>query len=727
MCVDITPFARRRSATLRRAFAWSMPWLRGNTSHVDALLDNANQLFIKQCAGRPSCPGLAHVMSAYAAFHKRVFDPATPCSQRRVLVIRESWSDIVGIGQMHYGFQRLTALAVASGRAIVFSSCESSTDKWKRQGSDLLNKASPYRCDTPHLNIADFYRGFDGIDLRWTPARKRLMRQCGFQENVVDFNDRRYVAIGNTSRSMNQFKKCEDKGLSGCYRGWNPDQMYCDLNAKRRCPAAWRIFGEDHGGCDPRGRQWAAELAAAPWQAWYNTRRDGGANGFPIWQLLLANGKESFAAPNGSSIGIASAAALRKALTCPYRCWAHVSFRPGRRLRKSMETALSKLDPSLPLICAHARTLHVDDHRCFPNGRGCHKVEFRRLSYWDTKRSITDSSRSIGHGPDARGAYDGPTGHSSFTVGRESPLWWQLQLPKPLPVCKVSVRQADPARSTVRSHRVRSQGVRLLELTGNASLSLWSAEDRLLDRVPLHPNEEGAFAASFATPVTATKVRVERHFDASFHQPPNRPAVLSLSDFQVFTDEALSWDVVDSYVQNDTCAMQRWRGRCVGWAKQAQTVLPALGGWSGFVRCMTRPRFQNKLLTRPGLLKLGRRRKGKRVGGRRLSFVIGDAAQPAQPFFLTSDALGLQQLADETYPGAVLAIPAEPVASWEAAKQQSEYVKVIADYEVLKLCDAIVSPIDSTYARAAVDSSLVVSKHMSADEMCTKRSFVCRP
>ena len=47
--------------------------------------------------------------------------------------------------------------------------------------------------------------------------------------------------------------------------------------------------------------------------------------------------------------------------------------------------------------------------------------------------------------------------------------------------------------------------------------------------------------------------------------------------------------------------------------------------------------------------------------------------------------------------------------------------------EVLKLCDAIVSPIDSTYARAAVDSSLLVSKHMSAGEMCTKRSFVCRP
>ena len=41
----------------------------------------------------------------------------------RVLVVRESFSDIVGVGHAHMGLQRFMALGLALGRAVVFSHC----------------------------------------------------------------------------------------------------------------------------------------------------------------------------------------------------------------------------------------------------------------------------------------------------------------------------------------------------------------------------------------------------------------------------------------------------------------------------------------------------------------------------------------------------------------------------------------------------------------------------
>ena len=685
---------------------------------LDARLARASAAFGEQCSGTARCPSLPTVLASYAQFHRRMFDPETPCSERRVLVIRESFSDIVGVGQLHLGFQRLTALALAAGRAIVFSTCETRSDMWRVRGDDLLNKAAPYNCSRPHLNIAEFYRGYDGIDLRWTPARKRLMRRCRISEVTVDFNDPRLGPIGceisgckTNSSAMNKFKDCKSHaGLRGCTKGWNPDGMYCDINARRRCPAAWRMFGDDsHGETEPARQTLSSHhLATSSLVAWYNVRRDAGGNGFPIWQLLLGNGVTSFAAPNGSTVGIASSDRIQAALLCPYRCWSHANFQPGPRLRRAMGAALVGLPASQNLVCAHARTLHVDDQRCFPNGRGCRKVEFRRLSYWDTARSITHSSRASNVRL-ARAAYDGSgIGGCSVTVGRVSPLWWQLELPKPLAVCKVTVRQGQPKLSQLGRHG------ELLRLGVNTSVSLWAASDQLLLRVPLLAGLNGDLIANVPATELIKKVRVEHHFDERhFVDSHRRKAVLSLSDVQIYTDEPLSWESVDSYVTGDqTCSMLRWRGRCIGWGPKAQTVFAGLGGYSGFMRCVSRPSFQASLFERQGVR---RRRKAQRASD-----------DVATPFYLSTDALGLQQLAAETYPKAALAIAAAPVPSWEAQRRPSEYVKVVADFEVLRLCDAIVSPIESTYANAAVEASLLLRRHLTAGAMCNQRETVCR-
>ena len=724
---EIMPLPTHLLKAARRAPIDSIP---EPHEQLDARLARAAAAFGEQCSGTARCPSLPTVLASYARFHRHVFDPQTPCSERRVLVIRESFSDIVGVGQLHLGFQRLTALALAAGRAIVFSTCETRSDVWRVRGDDLLNRAAPYNCSQSHLNIADFYRGYNGIDLRWTPARKRLMRRCRVSELAVDFNDPRLGPIGceisgcrTNSSAMNKFKDCRSHaGLRGCNKGWNPDGMYCDLNAKRRCPAAWRMFEDARRETEPARQTLSSrQLATAPLLAWYNVRRDAGGNGFPIWQLLLGNGVTSFAAPNGSTVGIASLAEIQASLLCPYRCWSHANFQPGPRLRRAMGAALVGLPASQNLVCAHARTLHVDDQRCFPNGRGCRKVEFRRLSYWDTRQSITHSETGAPVRL-ARMAYDGSgIGGHSLTAGRASPLWWQLELPKPLPVCKVTVRQGLPKPSRLGRHE-------LLRLGMNTSVSLWAARGQLLLRVPLLAGANGDLVADVPMMADTKKVRIEHHFDDSRRR---RKAVLSLSDVQIYTDEPLSWASVDSYVTgNQTCAMLRWRGRCIGWGPKAQTVLGALGGYSGLMRCVSRPSFQASLFGR----QRGWRQKmqGERGNEANGHTAPTESAAPgrgdvATPFYLSTDALGLQQLAAETYPKALLAIAAVPVPSWEAERRPSEYVKVVADFEVLRLCDAIVSPIESTYANAAVEASLLLRRHLTAGTMCYKRQTVCQP
>ena len=97
------------------------------------VLARAQRSFSQTCGvAQPdgTCKALLAVVHRFAAFQKRVFAPDTPCIERRVLVIRESFSDAVGVGHLHNGFVRFLALALAMGRALVFSACTSDADPW---------------------------------------------------------------------------------------------------------------------------------------------------------------------------------------------------------------------------------------------------------------------------------------------------------------------------------------------------------------------------------------------------------------------------------------------------------------------------------------------------------------------------------------------------------------------------------------------------------------------
>ena len=224
------PRAQRRHALLSRADA-----------NFEATCLNAS--FAKQEGERSHCTTMGSTLRNYAAFHKRVFDPATPCEERRVLIIRESFSDIVGVGHAHMGLQRFLALGIALGRAVVFSHCTSPEDRWQVTGRALFKNAQPYECDDPHLSMGDHYVGFGGIDIRWSVERQRLLKSCGFQEVALDLNEKDLPQAHNVFNQPHMaFGQCR-KGWHGCDHGWNHDQMGCDVRAKAGCPDLRKIFG----------------------------------------------------------------------------------------------------------------------------------------------------------------------------------------------------------------------------------------------------------------------------------------------------------------------------------------------------------------------------------------------------------------------------------------------------------------------------------------------------
>ena len=98
------------------------------------LLSRADTAWKQYCGksdgNRSHCLSMEATLDAYAAFHRRVFAKSTPCAERRVLVVRESFSDIVGVGHAHMGLQRFMALGLALGRAVVFSHCSHPGDQW---------------------------------------------------------------------------------------------------------------------------------------------------------------------------------------------------------------------------------------------------------------------------------------------------------------------------------------------------------------------------------------------------------------------------------------------------------------------------------------------------------------------------------------------------------------------------------------------------------------------
>ena len=850
-----------------------------------ALLARADARFEATClngntTSRNHCMAMGRTLTSYAAFHTRVFDEATPCSERRVLIVRESFSDIVGVGHAHMGLQRFLALGLALGRAVVFSHCTSSDDPWLVRGRAIWKNAAPYTCEEPHLSVGEHYVGFGGIDLRWDPPKQKLLRACGYTEMPLDLNDKMLPQMANQINPHGAFRVCK-RNWKGCISGWNHDQMGCDFRARGGCPTLSTLFGpavpqnestspppptrrrerspkapgsvprkRSHkppdgrmlqqrdvpsaaatprgGGGKSSGRGFGGEpivrgaakgrgatrrvdveaaargsakgrgakargrpapkrpaplpppppplppdvisgFANAPVLGLYNARRDGGAYGLPSWQLAVGNGKFTVGAPNGSSIGIASEADLRDTLTCPYQCWAHANFQPASLLRRLLERASRKLSPSAPLTCAHLRTMWVDDHRCAPNPRGCHPVEFRRLVYWNTSGSIahgTGQTQLPSGG--ARAALDGNPLHWSRTEGRLSPLWWRMEVQTPLPYCLVQIRLPRGLGSVMtnqnRPERVRRRNgrqdlraaptggageqlavnsttvaepprrLRVSVLAADGVTVVWSGLTS-----PLAPTPQGgvfpgqSFDVRLPSPTLGKFVQIEMEFDER-----NAPVQLSMQ-VDIFTDEQLTWPNIDRYVNPEPCKLVAWRGTCPGTFHK--TMLPMLGGWSGFVKCAaTSGRFRDGLLKSQSTI-TDNGPTGAIIGtngerdpfvwahnvdgmGRRLLVDEAAADSPGgagapPPVYFSTDSPAVQQLALETYPRQLVTIEGEPVPSWARNKSSADYAKVLADFEMLKLCDVIVGPVSSNYAKTAAIESMLSRGYLTQHGMCT--------
>ena len=701
----------------------------------------AEEAFITRCGSNgtaasrprhPHCRAMLPVLRSYAAFHARAFAPETRCDERRVLVVRESYRDVVGMGHIRMGLHRFLAVAIALGRALVYSTCDAPDDRWAVSGHTLFKDSVPYSCATPHLNLADFYEGWGGIDLRWTPERRETLRRCNISELSVNTNARSYAQAQRFSAASLR-RPCKP-GWVGCRNGWSNDQMDCDVRAKAGCPDLQRLFGPG-----PTGNA----LAAAPLLALYNARRDAGFFEAPRWQLTLGNGDGAVAAPNGSTLGIATDEHLRDSLTCYYRCWAYASFVPAPRVRRLISTVLERLPPARPLVCAHLRTMWVDDHRCFPNPRGCHKVEYRRLTYWNTSRSISHSGSNEktvkARRRRATAALDGRVGptHHSLTEGRTSPLWWQLEVEHPLPFCRV-VLHAGKLSTAVR--KMTSRGSAKAQWASkalakdppmplaNISLALFDEAGALLWRSPVY-NPHNVLRSpqrlelTVPKPLWAKSLRVERAFDEAQYAAPANYASMSFNQVEVFTDEPLSWKSVDSFVVPRVCRLLGWRGECPGmgpprgqWRPEINpTVMPRLGGWSGLVRCMRTPEFALRLAGftsggRDALATLPMRWPSRTAAAKVL-------AQPGT-LYLSTDSPALQELALETFPDSYVTIEGAPVPSWDEGLREVDYAKVIADFEMLKLCDYIAGPISSRYARTATEESMQTPKYTNSPGFC---------
>ena len=171
-----------------------------------SLLERAEMAFAQQCAtvdsARGHCKSMGKVLDSYAAFHLRMFAPDTPCAERRVLVVRESFSDIVGVGHAHMGLQRFLAMGLSLGRAVVFSHCTHKGDPWQVSGRGLWKNAAAYQCDESHLIFGDHYVGHGGIDLRWSVERQELMRKCMHREVTLDLNSKQLPQFRHGSMSV---------------------------------------------------------------------------------------------------------------------------------------------------------------------------------------------------------------------------------------------------------------------------------------------------------------------------------------------------------------------------------------------------------------------------------------------------------------------------------------------------------------------------------------------
>ena len=143
-----------------------------------------------------------------------------------------------------------------------------------------------------------------------------------------------------------------------------------------------------------------------------------------------------------------------------------------------------------------------------------------------------------------------------------------------------------------------------------------------------------------------------------------------------------------------------------------RTILEAVGGWSGFVRCVFDPAVRALLLADVAVPRW------LRHNGSALAAAAGGgggrAAGREAATFISTDAPALQSLIAESFPRRARFVGGgqggESAASWEAGLAEESYAKALADFEVLKHCDVIVGPVTSGYAKTAAFESMRVSR-----------------
>ena len=116
-----------------------------------AAVDGEVEGFESQCATGQSCPGFAAAFKSYAEAHERATVGAAPAegmAHARLLVVNDHWRN-VGMGFMPTHVANTLVLAMATGIYIYF-------DNYGR------------------YDWSRYFYGQYGLDLRWTPARRRL-------------------------------------------------------------------------------------------------------------------------------------------------------------------------------------------------------------------------------------------------------------------------------------------------------------------------------------------------------------------------------------------------------------------------------------------------------------------------------------------------------------------------------------------------------------------------
>ena len=143
-------------------------------------------------------------------------------------------------------------------------------------------------------------------------------------------------------------------------------------------------------------------------------------------------------------------------------------------------------------------------------------------------------------------------------------------------------------------------------------------------------------------------------------------------------------------------------------AQPKRTMLEAVGGWSGFVRCMFEPAVRARLLADAAAPRSPRRNGTALHGG------AGGRTARHEATFISTDAPALQSLIAESFSRRARFVGGgkggEPAASWEAGLAEESYAKALADFEVLKHCDVIVGPVSSSYAKTAAFESMRVRR-----------------